>query len=217
MRYHQLASHAYCGATGPVSKMASQQEKAFCVLRFEVSRSVITVQREFLAHRAEIRNDCTFILFCLQLKHIGLNFKAFSVRDNIGKSISFTDYAVFKYINFSNLDISSGWCHSVSARCIVCLRLYDFVYRPSSYCSSVLNKDPSIIFQMTLKSCFPILSTNLKPFGVANLRHVAIFEVREAVTMKVNYFPEFDAMYSCRHVLYKTTRHGILEVDDILT
>ena len=29
---------------GPVSEMASQQEKAFCVLRFEVSRSVITVQ-----------------------------------------------------------------------------------------------------------------------------------------------------------------------------
>ena len=29
---------------GSVSKMASQQEKAFCVLRFEVSRSVITVQ-----------------------------------------------------------------------------------------------------------------------------------------------------------------------------
>ena len=35
--------HAYCGAAGSVSKMASQQEKAFCVLRFEVSRSVITV------------------------------------------------------------------------------------------------------------------------------------------------------------------------------
>jgi hypothetical protein len=35
--------------TGPVSKMASQQKKAFCVLRFEVSRSVITVQREFRA------------------------------------------------------------------------------------------------------------------------------------------------------------------------
>ena len=30
---------------GPVSNMAPQQEKAFCVLRFEVSRSVITVQR----------------------------------------------------------------------------------------------------------------------------------------------------------------------------
>jgi hypothetical protein len=28
-------------------KMASRQEKAFRVLRFEVSRSVITVQREF--------------------------------------------------------------------------------------------------------------------------------------------------------------------------
>ena len=44
MRYQQFASHAYCGAAGPVSKMASQQEKAFCVLRFEASRSVITVQ-----------------------------------------------------------------------------------------------------------------------------------------------------------------------------
>ena len=42
-------ARAYCGAAGPVSKMASQQEKAFCVLRFEVPRSVITVQREFRA------------------------------------------------------------------------------------------------------------------------------------------------------------------------
>jgi hypothetical protein len=49
VRYQQFASHAYCGATGPVSKMASKQEKAFCVLRFEVPRSVITVQREFRA------------------------------------------------------------------------------------------------------------------------------------------------------------------------
>ena len=39
---------------GPVSKMASQQEKAFCVLRLEVSRSVITMQREF---RARFRKD----------------------------------------------------------------------------------------------------------------------------------------------------------------
>ena len=44
-------ARAYCGAAGPVSKMASQQEKAFCVLRFEVSRSLITVQREFRAER----------------------------------------------------------------------------------------------------------------------------------------------------------------------
>jgi len=49
MRYQQFASHAYCRAAGPISKMASQQEKAFCVLHFEVSRSVITVQREFHA------------------------------------------------------------------------------------------------------------------------------------------------------------------------
>jgi hypothetical protein len=32
MRYQQFASHAYCEAGGPVSKMASQHEKAFCVL-----------------------------------------------------------------------------------------------------------------------------------------------------------------------------------------
>ena len=47
-------ARAYCGAAGPDSKMASQQEKAFCVLRLEVSRSVITVQREF---RARFRKD----------------------------------------------------------------------------------------------------------------------------------------------------------------
>jgi hypothetical protein len=47
MHYQHFASHAYCRASGPVSKMASQQAKAFCVLRFEVCRSVITVQREF--------------------------------------------------------------------------------------------------------------------------------------------------------------------------
>ena len=46
----------------PVSKMAPQQVKAFCVLRFEVSRSVITVQREF---RARFRKDapCMVRLF----------------------------------------------------------------------------------------------------------------------------------------------------------
>jgi len=51
---------------GPVSKMASQQEKAFCVLRFEVSRSVITVQREF---RARFKKDapCVFSKRCTEL------------------------------------------------------------------------------------------------------------------------------------------------------
>jgi hypothetical protein len=42
-------SHAYCGAAGPVFKMASHQEKAYYVLCVEVSRSVITEQREFCA------------------------------------------------------------------------------------------------------------------------------------------------------------------------
>jgi len=66
MRYQQFASHAYCGAAGQVSKMASQQEKDFCVLRFEVSRSVITVQREF---RAPFRKDtwCVFSKPCTKL------------------------------------------------------------------------------------------------------------------------------------------------------
>ena len=36
MSYRQFASHSYCGAAGPVSKMTSQQEKASCVTRFEV-------------------------------------------------------------------------------------------------------------------------------------------------------------------------------------
>ena len=51
MRYEQFASML---TAGPVSKMVSQQEKGFCVLRFEVSGSVITVQREF---RGRFRED----------------------------------------------------------------------------------------------------------------------------------------------------------------
>ena len=68
MRYQQFASHAYYGAVGIVSKMASQQEKAFCVLRFEVSRSVFTVQRVF---RARFRKDawCVFSKPCTKLTH----------------------------------------------------------------------------------------------------------------------------------------------------
>jgi hypothetical protein len=53
-RYNQFHFHAYCGAAGLVSKMASQLEKAFCVLPSEVSRSVIAVQREF---RARLKKD----------------------------------------------------------------------------------------------------------------------------------------------------------------
>jgi len=54
MHYQQFASHAYCRPVRPVSKMALQQEKAFCVLRLEVSRSVITLQCEY---RAWFRKD----------------------------------------------------------------------------------------------------------------------------------------------------------------
>ena len=49
MRYQHFNFHAHCGAAGSVYNIVSQQEKAFYVLRFEVSRSVITVQREFRA------------------------------------------------------------------------------------------------------------------------------------------------------------------------
>ena len=45
---------------GPVSKMASQQEKAFCVLRFEMSRSVITVQQYSCS--ARFRKDAPFMV-----------------------------------------------------------------------------------------------------------------------------------------------------------
>ena len=51
------------GAAGSVYKMAPQQEKAFCVLRFEVSRSVITVQREFRAARFRKDAPCMVRLF----------------------------------------------------------------------------------------------------------------------------------------------------------
>ena len=83
-RYQQFASLAYCGAVGPVSKMASQQERAFCVLRFEVSRSVITVHHVWCVfsklctkltlhcnHRSgHLKTEHTESLFLLQ-RHLG--------------------------------------------------------------------------------------------------------------------------------------------------
>jgi len=74
MRFQQFASHAYCGAAGPVSKMASQQKKAFCVIRFEVSTSVITVQREF---QARFRKDtwCVFSKLTLHCNHRSVHLK----------------------------------------------------------------------------------------------------------------------------------------------
>ena len=63
MRYQQFAFHAYCGAAGSASKMAPQQGKAFCVLRFEVSRSVITVHGLEKTHHAW----CVFSKPCTKL------------------------------------------------------------------------------------------------------------------------------------------------------
>jgi hypothetical protein len=52
--------------------MASQQEKAFCVLRFEVCRSEITVQREF---RARFHKDTPQqILSCVFIWAFDFNF-----------------------------------------------------------------------------------------------------------------------------------------------
>jgi len=65
--------------------------------------------------------------------------------------------------------------------------------------SSIPN-DLEILFSKTSS-----YDTNLKLIEVANLRYAK------------NCFPEFDAICSGRHVLYKTTRHGILEDDDFLT
>jgi hypothetical protein len=69
MRYQQFTYHAYSRAAEPVSKMALQQEKAFCVLHFEVSRSVITVQREFRAlfKKYIIIVGCVFLKICMKL------------------------------------------------------------------------------------------------------------------------------------------------------
>jgi hypothetical protein len=64
--------------------MASHQEKDFCALRFEVSRSVITVQREFRARLKKRHYSCVVRLTLLvavlghylsvleSLKHPGL-------------------------------------------------------------------------------------------------------------------------------------------------
>jgi hypothetical protein len=71
MRYQHFTSHAYCGAAGPVSKMA-QQEKAFCVLRFALSISVIAVQREFHTQFKRDAGHKNNVFFKLCLKHAAL-------------------------------------------------------------------------------------------------------------------------------------------------
>ena len=70
-------ARTYCGAAGPVSKMASQQEKAFCVLRFEVSRAVFskpccTKITLHCNHRSgHLKTEHTESLFLLR-RHLGI-------------------------------------------------------------------------------------------------------------------------------------------------
>jgi hypothetical protein len=49
--------------------MASQKEKSFCVLRFDMSRSVITVQREF---RARFKRDVNVVYDYIKSKSISV-------------------------------------------------------------------------------------------------------------------------------------------------
>ena len=62
------SSSLFMLTVGLASKMAPQQEKVFCVLHFEVSRSVITVQLEFRA--ARFRKDAPESLSLLR-RHLG--------------------------------------------------------------------------------------------------------------------------------------------------
>jgi hypothetical protein len=73
MRYQQFASHAHYRAVEPVSKMASQQEKAFRVLRSKMSRSVITVQREFRTGFKKTHHTRIMYFFNLYETHAGCN------------------------------------------------------------------------------------------------------------------------------------------------
>jgi hypothetical protein len=56
------------GPRGQFQKMVSQQEKAFCVLRIEVSRSVIRVQHEFRAARFRKDASCMVMYFSMRLR-----------------------------------------------------------------------------------------------------------------------------------------------------
>jgi len=90
---------------GQVSKMASQQEKAFCVLRFEVSRSVITYTKLTLHcnHRSgHLKTEHTESLFLLR-RHLGnlLRGPAVSMRsellvahEKLGQLLLLTVYVV---------------------------------------------------------------------------------------------------------------------------
>jgi hypothetical protein len=62
MRYQQFTSHAYCVAAGPVSKMALQQEKVFCVRTCYTGSgmSLITVWMCVVWPRVHTLKDCNY-------------------------------------------------------------------------------------------------------------------------------------------------------------
>ena len=73
MHYQQFASHTYCGVARPVSKMVSQQEKAFCVLRFApcVFSKPCTKLTLHCNHRSgHLKTEHTESLFLLR-RHLG--------------------------------------------------------------------------------------------------------------------------------------------------
>ena len=83
-----------CLLWSQVSKMASQQEKAFCVLCFEVSRSVITVQREF---RTRFRKDarCVFSKPCTKLgSTVSMRSELLVAHEKLGQLLLLTVYVV---------------------------------------------------------------------------------------------------------------------------
>jgi hypothetical protein len=86
--------------------MASQQGKAFCVLRFEVYRSMITAQREFRAlfkKDATHKNDAIVIPICC----LFYNVVTEPILGNVHDSITITILDIIHlHIFYSKLNLS---------------------------------------------------------------------------------------------------------------
>jgi hypothetical protein len=110
MRYQQFAFHAYCGAAGPVSKMASQQEKVFCAHRFEVSRSVITVQIEFRGRFKQTHHTRIVSFYAAHEKHAALKSRIWTPQNgahrkpspHLGPAVSMRSELLVFMKNFDN-------------------------------------------------------------------------------------------------------------------
>ena len=66
MRYQQFASHAYCDAAGPVSKMASEQEKppagAFFLNRARNSRCTVITDLDTSKRSTQKAFSCCYAI-----------------------------------------------------------------------------------------------------------------------------------------------------------